>query len=114
MPAHRAGRKGRSMGPVKVPLLIANSRSMGGGAILDHCIVRLFVDGREAYRHPKYNTGQFQIEEIPEGRIIGTVNLRNAGYTTAVNVDGTNRANFKTPKQAERWVSFMLGDRMAK
>src|SRR5437899_9975118 len=32
---------GRSMGPVKVPLLIANRRSTGGGAILDHCIIRI-------------------------------------------------------------------------
>ena len=27
---------GRSMGPIKVPLLVANSRSLGGGALLDH------------------------------------------------------------------------------
>ena len=35
------GYVGRSMGPVKVPLLVANRRSTGGGAILDHCIVRI-------------------------------------------------------------------------
>ena len=35
------GYVGRSMGPIKVPLLIANRRSLGGGAILDHCIVRI-------------------------------------------------------------------------
>ena len=29
------GYVGRSMGPVKVPLLVANTRSLGGGAILD-------------------------------------------------------------------------------
>ena len=33
------GRIGRSCGPVKVPLLIYNTRSSGGGAILDNCIV---------------------------------------------------------------------------
>ena len=27
---------GRSMGPIKVPLLVANTRSLGGGSILDH------------------------------------------------------------------------------
>lgn len=32
---------GRSMGRVKIPLLIPNARSTGGGGLLDHCIVRL-------------------------------------------------------------------------
>ena len=35
------GYVGRSMGPVKVPLLVHNSRSMGGGAMLDHCILSI-------------------------------------------------------------------------
>lgn len=35
------GRLGRSMGPIRVPILLNNSRSSGGGAILDHCIVRV-------------------------------------------------------------------------
>lgn len=33
-----AGYVGRSTGIYKVPLLVHNSRSLGGGAILDHCI----------------------------------------------------------------------------
>ncbi len=55
------GRIGRSMGPVKVPLLIHNARSMGGPAMLDHCIVRIRFsnwqrDGRDnLYCHPKYH-----------------------------------------------------------
>jgi hypothetical protein len=32
---------GRSTGTHKIPLAIKNSRSMGGGAILDHCIVKI-------------------------------------------------------------------------
>lgn len=35
------GRIGRSMGPVKVPLIIHNARCHGGPAILDHCIVTI-------------------------------------------------------------------------
>ena len=34
------GYVGRSMGPKKIPILVYNSRSFGGGAILDHCIVK--------------------------------------------------------------------------
>ena len=35
------GYVGRSTGPVKVPLLVHNYRSMGGGSILDHCIISI-------------------------------------------------------------------------
>ena len=34
-----SGSIGRSNGDIKVPILIHNARSMGGGAILDHCIL---------------------------------------------------------------------------
>ncbi len=33
------GYVGRSMGSKKVPLLVHNSRSLGGGEILTHCII---------------------------------------------------------------------------
>ena len=36
-----AGYIGRSMGPHKVPLLIANRLSSGGPQLLDHCIVKI-------------------------------------------------------------------------
>jgi len=35
------GHVGRSTGSQKIPLLIYNSRSIGGGGILDHCIIRI-------------------------------------------------------------------------
>ena len=52
------GRLGRSTGSVKIPILLYNSRSIGGGAILDHCIVKITEakGGRVLYQHPKYNT----------------------------------------------------------
>ncbi len=50
---------GRTMGPLKSPLLLANTRSHGGGAILDRCIIRIrFADrskGGDLYRHPSYH-----------------------------------------------------------
>ena len=34
-----SGRIGRSTGEIKIPLLLHNSKSTGGGAISDHCII---------------------------------------------------------------------------
>lgn len=48
------GRLGRSTGKFKVPLLIHNARSWGGGALLDHCIIAIDhsnkKDGGNIYR----------------------------------------------------------------
>ena len=35
------GRIGRSCGTYKIPLLVKTSRSMGGGALLDYCIIQV-------------------------------------------------------------------------
>tara|TARA_Y100000310_G_C20585110_1_gene764991 strand:- start:687 stop:995 length:309 start_codon:yes stop_codon:yes gene_type:complete len=35
------GRIGRSTGNVKIPILLYNSRSINGCAIIDHCIIRV-------------------------------------------------------------------------
>jgi len=51
------GYVGRSVGPVKVPLLIHNRRSLGGPAMLDRCIIRIKrtgQGGRVLYEHPDY------------------------------------------------------------
>lgn len=52
---------GRSTGSIKIPLLIKTVNSSGGGALLDHCIVRIERKERgdksytEVYRHPLYH-----------------------------------------------------------
>lgn len=52
------GYLGRSMGPVKIPIVLANRRSMGGVGLLDHCVVRIEVankkDGGVVWQHPMY------------------------------------------------------------
>ncbi len=55
------GRIGRSMGPVKVPILLYDKRAIGGAPMLDHCIVRIRFSnqqkakGNDLYRHPNYH-----------------------------------------------------------
>lgn len=57
--ARMAGTIGRSMGSMKIPLLIPTSRSYGGPGILDHCIVRIAYsnkkEGGTLYQHPRYH-----------------------------------------------------------
>lgn len=51
------GRLGRSMGPIKVPILLENLSSDGGSAILAHCIVKIVYEsenGAVLYQHPNY------------------------------------------------------------
>jgi hypothetical protein len=53
-----SGYIGRSTGSIQIPLLLANARSHGGGAILDHCIIAIRhankSKGGYLYRHPNY------------------------------------------------------------
>lgn len=96
------GYVGRSMGPIKVPLLIANRRSLGGGAILDHCVVRIqeSAGGRLLYQHPKYHHGILEIRRkaepvaLPDGRVL----------TVDVLCDGELHAAFENMEKARRWV----------
>ncbi len=92
------GRVGRSMGPDKIPILLHNRRSMGGGAILDHCIVRIIdmKTKRVLYSHPKYYRPELVIRQAEAG-----------GYEKAVYADGKLHAQFKTREQANRWINKM-------
>ena len=52
------GYVGRSCGPVKIPLMIAQKRSTGGDAILDASIVKITTMGKNGevlYQHPVYH-----------------------------------------------------------
>jgi hypothetical protein len=51
-----AGTIGRSMGPIKIPLLIRTRRSMGGEGLLEACIVRIVTSrGKQVlWQHPEY------------------------------------------------------------
>lgn len=96
------GYVGRSMGPaVKVPLLVANRRSLGGGSILTHCIARIRASagGRVLYQHPKYHHGDLEIRRKAE-----PVALPDRVLTVDVLRDGELHASFENMEKARRWV----------
>lgn len=100
------GTIGRSTGLRPIPLLIANRRSTGGGAILDHCIVRMLVNGAEVYRHPNYHS-EF------ESAIVRPSELPD--YSHAVYTEKSGEvARFHSERAAVNWLAFMRGERMSK
>jgi hypothetical protein len=100
------GTIGRSGGTQPIPILLANSRSHGGGGILDHCIVRMLVNGVEVYRHPNYNSefesATVRPSELPE--------YSHAVYTE----EGGEVARFHSERAAVNYLAFMRGERMSK
>lgn len=106
-----SGTIGRSTGSIKIPLLIKTHRSMGGMGILDECILRLFVNKHEVYKHPRYFCPELKIIEPSK-------ELKDQNYVCSVFAyDGdkvTNVANFKKEKQAERYIKFLKCERFGK
>jgi hypothetical protein len=101
------GTIGRSMGPIKIPLLIPNARSLGGGGLLDHCIVAIKSASGWLYRHPTFRVPKIELRE-ERFEAGGKV------YLAAATADGEECARFATMAKAERWKAFMVGDRVAK
>lgn len=93
---------GRSMGPVKIPLLIHNSRSFGGPGLLDHAIVRIrwSAGGRVLYQHPQYHHDDLAIRsksdavELADGRKLKVDVLRN----------GAIHASFESISKARKYI----------
>ena len=81
---------GRSTGTVKIPLMVSTARSLGGGAILDHCIIKITIDKRTVYQHPNYHA---PIEK-----------RGNELYDTENNV-----CIYRNPKGVDRELQFFLG-----
>ena len=52
------GRLGRSMGPIKIPIVLSNSRSIAGPGLLDYCVVKIEfankTEGGIVWQHPSY------------------------------------------------------------
>jgi len=106
---HVSGTVGRSMGPIKIPLLISSTRSHGGPAILCDCIVCLQVNGCEVYRHPKFSMPGYSI------RLSADPKLAQCPWECELTEgESSHLARFKTKLSAQRYAQFMRGERAAK
>ena len=87
------GTIGRSCGSVKIPILIATSRSLGGGSILDHRIVKIRNKYGIIYRHENLQESTFEIvpSDLPE-------------YSHNVIIDGQLYSRHKTERSAKLLV----------
>lgn len=92
----------RSTGTEKIPILVCNSRSIGGPAVLTNCIVKLAYasGGQVVWAHPKYFCNPHMIQPSAE-----------PGYAEEVIRDNEVVARFSKPGQAAMWVDFMEGRR---
>lgn len=109
---------GRSNGVVKIPIILHNSRSMGGPGVLDHCIVGIgtITDQgwrgsrfRMVYRHQKFHTGEWEAKAEPTDLHPIRWVVRRNGETHAV----FHKANCKRPyERALNYIEFMRGERM--
>ena len=103
------GTIGRSTGERKVPLLVNNARSFGGGAILTGNILKI-VDvksKRVLYQHENYQTPIL---------VKCASQHKDCMYDVYHSLNGENkvRARFKTEKSANNFIDFMHCKRMSK
>ena len=98
------GTVGKSTGRAPVLLLIPTRRSMGGGAILDRCIVGIQASpALWLYRHKSLDLGQWDV-----GLAVSD------GFLEASYRDSGLVGQFKKPGQARRHCDYMEGNRWSK
>lgn len=110
------GYVGRSMGPLKVPLLVHNSRSTGGCGVWTENVVRVVETRtkRVLYNNLIYSAPVWKVDAPPASiggqpmppEYVAGVYIRKA--------DGSwsNYANFTSHQRAMRWALFIAGERM--
>ena len=92
---------GRSTDIKPIPLLVHNSRSMGGPALLDYCIVRIRTSkgGNVLYQHPKYDHGKITVH-----RKFVPVDYPGGKLTVEVRRNGEEHASFRDMTSARRFL----------
>lgn len=105
------GRVGRTTGNIKIPILIHNKRSWGGGAILVGSVVRVddIEDKRTLWKLPNFHVEKLTIEKSSVNK-----DYPFSVMQTQDNGAISNVANFKTEIQAKKWIDFMEGKRYCK
>jgi hypothetical protein len=97
------GYVGRSTGSIKIPILLNNISSAGGAGILDHCIVKITIDKKTIYQHPKYHISKMTIKECTNEYLL------KSGYKYAVYIKDEVHANFKNEIRAKSYIQFLQG-----
>lgn len=102
------GHIGRSTGEVKIPLLIYNARSMGGGGVLDNSIVKISAakGGRVLYQHPDYKpAGTFAA-----GGVVNHDDLPQTVYSAIADIEPNFSLTGKIEIKENADYSFSLID----
>lgn len=89
------GTVSRSMGKLKIPILLYNERSSAGGSILVDSIVRIrTAQGKQIlYQHPNYHHAALKIGKPWKGIQVG------------VYADGKPQAGFRTKRAAMAYIN---------
>ena len=98
------GHVSRSMGPIKIPILIKSSVSTGGGAILDHRIVRIDTKGSNGKIGTVYQNTSIRFDRFACDSV-GTV------YNETTNKP---YAHCKDTGAGKRLAAYMNGERWSK
>jgi hypothetical protein len=95
------GRIGRSMGRIKIPLLVP-SDDCGGPGLLDHCIIRIDSSEGTLYQHKKFRVGDMTLSKCDDVK-----------YPWEVFVDNVLHARFELNVQAIKFMDFLQGNLFA-
>lgn len=95
----------------KIPILLHDRRSIGGGAILIGSIIRIddISIKTTVWKHKNFHVEKLSVQHIPVNKDYpyAVMQLKDNGAVS-------NVANFKTENQAKRWIDFMYGRRYCK
>ena len=109
---------GRSTGQFKIPLLVNNRRSMGGPAVLDHCILKLqTTSGRVLWQADNYVPLVWWSGLLPEPmKDNDRVYITGVWYREIHQAEAEKvlHARCQTLESAARLADFMRGDRGSK
>lgn len=96
-----SGRVERSMGPIRVPLLVRPGAT-DGPQMLDHCILKIRSARGVLYEHPRFHQ--------PVLRLVTPGD--QPGFAATVHADGEVWARFRSADSARRYIDYMEGRRL--
>ena len=104
------GTIGRTNGNIKIPIMVNNSRSLGGRLVLVDSIIRIddIKDKRTLYKADNFHVEKMEVKtEVGLEYPYRVMQYKDSGEVH-------NIANFKDNKRALHWIDFMNGDRYCK